>query len=424
MKKKIEFYFNSLWPLNRSLASEGSRESHKILKNLNNFKIEEYTCGRKVYDWKIPKEWNVKEAYISDLKGKKVLNYDDNNLHVLNYSSEVNKIVSRSALKKNLNFNKTVPDAIPYVTSYYKKKWGFCLSYNQFKKLKNDKYRVCIRLKKKNKNTMTISSRLIKGKSNKEIVLQSYLCHPSMAVNELVGPIVISFLSSYIEKIKNRYYSYRLILAPETIGTMSYIKKNENKLKKNFLAGYILTCFGKTNKYFYKCSKNKSLSDKFAFQFFKKNNLYTRSYDPYGSDERQYNTTGIDIPMGCFMSVTPGKFKEYHSSFDNRNIINFNYIKKNINDFKKFIKYIDKQRFYKIINDRCEICISKYFKGYGTKNNLNITPNNFTTSIKWLMHFCDGYNSLNHISKKSGISLKKLNQVKDLLIKKKLLKLI
>jgi aminopeptidase-like protein len=421
-KKKISTLFNSLWPLNRTLASEDSRKSHKILKKINGFKIAEFKSNKKVFDWIVPKEWNILEAHISDLKGKKVIDYSKNNLHVLNYSSEMNKIMSFSKLKKHLHYNKKLPNAIPYITSYYKRQWGFCISANQLKKFKDKKYKVVIKHKKVKRNSMTVSSILIKGQSKREIILQSYLCHPSMAVNELVGPIIISYLSKFIQNLSDRYYSYRLILAPETIGTIAYLSKYEKIIKKNFLAGYIITCFGKSEKYYYKKSKKNSISNKLSLEFFTKKNISILDYNPFGSDERQYNSEGLNLPVGCYMSEIPGKFKEYHSSLDNKKSINIKQIKKNITDFCKFIKFIESKRYYTWTKNKCEPFISKYFKFYGTKNNLNTIPNYYTLCTKWLIHFCDGNHTLQEISKKSTISISKLSKIKDLLLKKGLLK--
>ena len=218
-----------LFPLCRSLTGEGNRKTLKYIKSFNSkFLIKAFRSNKKVFDWKIPLEWKINEAYFKDYEGKRYANFKKNNLHILNYSKSINKKVSLKNLKKNIFTIKDRPKTIPYRTSYYKKRWGFCLDYNTVKNLKNGNYSAYID-SKMFKGKMNYAELTIKGKSKKEILLCSYICHPSMANNELSGPLVLLALSKILRPAK---YTVRIILIPETIGAISYINKHIVHLKK------------------------------------------------------------------------------------------------------------------------------------------------------------------------------------------------
>ena len=222
-----------LWPLKRSITGKGVNQTLKILKNYNNkLKIIKFKSGKKVFDWTIPNEWVVNEAWIKDDNGKKIINFDENNLHLLGYSSSIKKKLFLKQFMNRLHFHKKQPNAIPYVTSYYKKNWGFCLTYNQLSKMnKKKKYEIYINSKFK-KGSLSCAEIYLPGKSKKEILFSTYICHPSMANNELSGPMISIFLSKWLKNKKNRKWSYRFIFVPETIGSIAYLSRNFKKLKK------------------------------------------------------------------------------------------------------------------------------------------------------------------------------------------------
>ena len=236
-KNNLYSLAEKLFPINRSITGEGVRSTLKILKDINHsLKISEIRSGTKVFDWKIPLEWNVRDAWVKDKNNKKIIDFRKNNLHLMGYSIPVNKLVKLNELKKHLYFHESRPNAIPYVTSYYKKKWGFCLSKNQLKKLKNETYKVKIDSNFK-KGSLTYGEVFIPGRLKKEIFLSTYICHPSLANNEVSGPCVAIFISNWIKKITNRKYSYRIIFIPETIGSIAYLSKNYKKMKKKNSGG-------------------------------------------------------------------------------------------------------------------------------------------------------------------------------------------
>ena len=449
--KKSSKLFDRLWPFNRSIMGDGVRETHNEISKIIKIKTHEIKSGKKVYDWKIPDEWNPIDAYIIDKKGKKVVDFKNNNLHLLNYSQPYQGFLNFQNLKKHLFFDKKNPSAIPYKTSYYKKNWGFCLSYNEFKKLKKGTYFVYIDVKIE-PGSLTFSELYLPGKIKKEILIHAYTCHPSLAVNELSGPIVSTFLAKELSK-KKRFFSYRFVFTSETIGAIAYINKREKVLKKNVIAGLILTCLGIKN--FITFKKSRKLDSLINNSFMNlqkeikiKNKTKIIDYSPSGSDERQYCSLGINLPIATFMSKKCGEYKEYHSSLDNKSIISFECLNDNIKLLIKLFKkiefnfkknrnnnYIVKKKD-KLLNNmisrskfnnvfpiikvkKCEPHLSKWKIHYATKDHKIADMQ--TQATKWLIHFSDGKNSIEQISKMSSINSNLIYQTALKMKKSKLL---
>jgi aminopeptidase-like protein len=312
-------FAKEIWPYNRSLTGEG------VLKTLDRIKLEvpsleitKHKSGKKVYDWKIPNEWNVNYAYIIDPNGVKICDFFDNNLHLVGYSASFEKDL---ALEELLPFLHTLPDqpsAIPYVTSYYETRWGFCLSHNQLSELKDGVYKVRISTSIK-PGDLLIGEIYIPGKSKKEVFFSTYTCHPSMGNNEISGVTVSTYLAKYFLNIKNLNYSYRFVFLPETIGSLTYIQSNLKKMKKNIVAGFNLTCIGDDRSYSFLPSRNgDTLSDKAASHVLNKCFPGHKRYSwlDRGSDERQYCAPGVDLPIASLMRTKYGEYPEYHTSLD------------------------------------------------------------------------------------------------------------
>lgn len=335
-----------LFPFNRSLTGEGTLKTLKVIqKILPKLKIKNIKSGEKVFDWIVPDEWNVKEAYIQ-FKKKKIIDFKNNNLHLVSYSVPIKKKLNFSILKKKLYYLKKQPDAIPYVTSYYNKDWGFCLTYKNYLKLnKKGKYKIFINSTLK-KGKLNYGEILIKGKSDKEIFLNTYICHPSMANNELSGPCVLTNLVKWIQKRDNKY-SYRILYAPETIGAIINIKRNKKKLKK-VIAAFNFNCLGGPDIFSVLKSRNgNTYSDNLIKNVLLKNNIKfrTHSWLERGSDERQYCWPGVDLPMVSLMKSKYHDYPEYHTSKDNLQFVKKDNLEKSLNIYKKIILQIEKDIF-------------------------------------------------------------------------------
>ena len=427
-----------LFPLNRSLTGPGNVKTLKILqKEIPLLKIKKFVTGRKVYDWKIPKEWIVKDAYIKDKNEKKIIDFKNNNLHLVSYSIPIKKKIKLSKLVKKFHYYKKQPNAIPYITSYYNEDWGFCLSYNQLRKIKkkyngSDEFEIVINSTFKRKGFMHYGELVIPGKSKKEVLISVYICHPSMANNELSGPLLAVALYKYFRKKKLKK-TLRIVFLPETIGAIAYINKNFKKLKEKVEGGYVLTCIGDNRSYSYLETKyGNSPSDiaaKKALEELKIN--YTKySFLDRGSDERQYNSPIINLNIGSIMRTKYGKFKEYHSSLDNFKLVSSEGLRGGYKVVKKAILNLMN---LKIKSKKIKI-IKNYFKSriicepqLGKRNlypSIGVKDKNFHKSnhkqLLDFLQYCDGTNSITQISKKINLSLKKSNKILQILKRYKL----
>ncbi len=416
--KKSDFsrWARFLFPINRSLTGPGVLKTLKYINKVtkNKFVIKSLKTGKKVFDWKIPKVWILKSAFIKDENGKKICDLKDSNLHVVGYSSSINKRTYFKNVKKHIFTLKNMPKAIPYVTSYYKRFWGFCLEYYKLNKLKkNKKYHFYINSKFKN-GFMNYGEYLIKGKSKKEILLCSYICHPSMANNELSGPLVLTAIA---KKIKPSFYTVRIILIPETIGAIAYINKNLKRLNKNLIAGFNLTCVGDAGKFSIILSKEENTyADKLAKRNFKEAKFY--SYLHRGSNERQFGCQNLNLPFVTICRSRFNDFKEYHTSNDNLNFINESSLLKTTNKVLKLLNDIQKNKIY-IKNTICEPFLTKYdlINHLSLKNNYYLNKN-----ISDVIAYSDKNFDEYEICRLLGLTKKKLKLINKVLLKKKIIK--
>lgn len=409
----------------RSLTGKGNLKTLKEIKRINNnLKIKSFKSGSKVFDWTIPNEWEVKNAFIITPSGKKICEFKKNNLHLVGYSQPVNKILSREKLNKYLHSLKKQPNAIPYVTSYYKKNWGFCIEDKLKKKLQKGNYKVLIDSKFK-KGKMVYGEIIFKGRSNKEILFSTYICHPEMANNETSGLAVLTYLTKWICK-KRRNFTYRIIFLPETIGAVSYINKNLINLRKNLIAGYVVTCVGDENYFSYIPSRQGNLvCDFVAKEILSKN---TKKYKIYswldrGSDERQFCSPGINLPVCSVTRSKYGNFKEYHTSLDRLDsLVTSKGLNESFEMYKKIITYFEKNNKYEYFFPKsvykCEPHLSK--------RNLypSISIKNQSVKVRNLMNilsYCDGSKSINQIASLTKNNISQTNKILRLLKSKKII---
>ncbi len=423
--KKIHNLCKLLWPLNRSITGEDTLKSLKILgKDLKGFKIHKIKTGSDVFNWTIPNEWNVKNAWIKNKNGKKILDFKKNNLHIVGYSSPIKKKITYQKLKNKIFSIPNQPNAIPYVTSYYEKNWGFCMTHNQKKKLKkNEMFEVFID-SKFSKGHLNYGEIFIKGKTSEEILLSSYVCHPSLANNELSGPTVLNFLTKWLLK-RNNKFSYRIVFVPETIGSVAFISKNLKHLKKKVIAGYNLTCLGDERTYSYLPSRNgNTLSDRVAihvlshtYKKFKKYNWSDR-----GSDERQYCSPGVDLPIASIMRSKFGEYPEYHTSLDNlKNVVTPRGLEGGYNVIKLAIEAIENNCFI-IAKNFCEPQLSKK-KLIRSINGKEKNDKDVRIMLE-ILTWADGKNSLLEIAEKNNLPVWEFYFYIDVLKKNNLIKII
>ena len=431
-----------LFPIYRSITGSGVNETLKILKKeIKNLKIKKIQSGTRVYDWKVPPEWNIKDAFVQDKHGKKIIDIKNNNLHLISYSQPIKKFLTKDEFFKRLYFIKNQKKAVPYITSYYNKYWGFCISYNNFiffkkKYKKKDKFFVQINSSFKKKGNLTYGELFIKGKSKKEILISTNICHPSMANNELSGPLVATALIKYFSKYKKLSKSIRFLFIPETIGSIAYIKKNFKNLRKNVIGGYTLSCIGDERAYSYLYTKYKnSLSDKAADKAFKKLNIKYKKYSflKRGSDERQFNSPGVDLNIGSIMRSRYGTFPEYHTSLDNFNFVNakglhggYKVVRESIKNLIELSENCGKkiQRTKHKNNPICRFKCEPFLKKRKLYPLLSFKKYyvNYSDILLNFLQYADGTNSLKRISRLIKITPKKNLGIYKILLKNYLIK--
>ena len=425
-KKYYNLAKGKLFKICRSITGNGITLSLKIIKKqFSEFKIKKIKCGTKVFDWKIPPEWNVYNAYVLDDKQKKIIDFKKNNLHLVNFSIPVKKKIKKQDLLKKIYTLKKQPQAIPYVTSYYKKNWGFCVSHNYKKKVldkynNNSLFDVKIETEFNFRGNLRYGEYFIKGKKNKEILISTYLCHPSMANNELSGPIVVMSLIDYF-KNKKLNYGIRFVIIPETIGAISYISKNLNKLQNNVFCGFNITCVGDSRNYtFIKSKYENSPSDYSIEKILKSKKLkyIKQSFLNRGSDERQYNSVGVNLGITTFSRSKFHEFPEYHTSLDNFDFVSLKALNQSFNIMKESIELIQ-SKIYPRSRVLCEPFLTKR-KLYPE---INIKGRKFkdrTTLILDFLQYSDGNIDLKRISEKIKCKYSEVEQIYKYLLKLKL----
>jgi len=410
-----------LFPINRSITGNGVRETLKYIKNIiPELETFEVPSGTKVFDWIVPKEWNCNDAYIIDPNGNKICNFKENNLHLVGYSIPIDREIKYEELIEHLYYIEEQPTAIPYITSYYKERWGFCLTYNDFKKLKKGTYKVKIDSKLEN-GSLTYGEIRIQGKSNKEIFLSTYVCHPSMANNELSGPVVTIALVKFIKSLKNREYSYRIVFIPETIGSITYLSRNIDEMKQNIIAGFNITTIGDNRAYSYIPTRyGNTLSDKVAKHILKDIDYVEYSFLDRGSDERQYCSPGVDLPIATICRTKYGQYPEYHTSLDDLTVISPEGLWGGYNKLRKSIELLEKNFYYKV-DVLCEPQLGKrgLYPTISTK-----TSGAIVATMMDFIAYADGNNDLIDIANIIGVKAEELFEIIDNLVKADLVKIV
>jgi len=410
-----------LFPINRSLTGDGVRETLTYIKNIiPEMNIIEVPSGTKCFDWTIPREWNCDDGYIIDPDGNKICDFKNNNLHVVGYSTPIDKEIEYEELIEHLYHIKEQPTAIPYITSYYSERWGFCLTFNEFQKLKKGTYKVKINSELKDGN-LTYGEIKLKGESEKEIFLSTYVCHPSMANNELSGPVVTTALANFVKSITDRRYSYRIVFIPETIGSITYISRNIDEMKKNIIAGFNITTIGDDRSYSYIPTRyGNTLSDKVSKHILQDIAYVEYTFLDRGSDERQYCSPGVDLPVATICRTKYGQYPEYHTSLDDLTVISPDGLYGGYDKIRKAIELLEYNNYYKV-NVFCEPQLGK--RGlYPT-----ISTKTSAAAVRTMMNFiayADGNNDLIDIANIIGTQAEELFEIVEKMKKANLIEAV
>lgn len=415
ISEEMNSFLKRLFPICRSITGNGNRETLRILQEIVPFEIKEYPSGAEVYDWVIPKEWNIRDAWIKDGGGNRIIDFKQSNIHVVSYSLPINQKMSFEDLKLHLHYSEDLPEAIPYRTTYYNQNWGFCVTKAQFDALANidGELEVCIDSSLNESGSLTIGELVIPGKISKEILISTYFCHPSLANDNLSGTIMTAFLARELMMNENLNYSFRIIFVPETIGAITYCAMNEF-IMKNIDQALVVTGVAGPGKYGYKqCFEIDHPLNYFIEEVFKENTIdfVTYPFDVHGSDERQYSSQGFRINTA---SLTKDKYYEYdyyHSSLDNLDFVDSKFMAKTLNLHIQLLKKLDKNILFKNKIDHCEVMLSRH--DIYPKTGGNLLPDEKMDALDirlWLLFLCDGKTFLHEVSKKLKVSIEIIYQ--------------
>lgn len=412
-----------LFPICRSITGKGFRDSLAIInKHIPTLKLVEVPTGTKCFDWEVPREWNVRDAYVIDPEGNRMLDFKVSNLHLVGYSVPIDKTISFLELQEHLYSLPDQPEAIPYVTSYYNERWGFCISDNERKTLKEGKYKVFIDSELKD-GGLTYGELIIPGENSEEIFLSTYLCHPSMANNELSGPVVTTFIAKWLAELKHRRYTYRIIFIPETIGSIVYLSRNLDIMKKNVIAGFNVTCIGDDRAYSYLPSRSENtLADRIALHVLHHMHpeFLRYTYLDRKGDEQQYCSPGVDLPVVSVMRSMYGTYPEYHTSLDDLNLVTPSGLLGGYEVLTRCIQCID-------FNEKLQVttlCVPQLGKrGLYPTLGTRTGPSTVKSRMN-LIAYCDGKNSLLEVADKINVPMWDLLPEVDILKNHGLLKVV
>ncbi|MBN2350159.1 MAG: DUF4910 domain-containing protein [Bacteroidales bacterium] len=411
---------NELYPICRSITGNGVRNTLKIVNDIIPLTVSEIPSGTKAFDWEVPKEWNINEAYIKDLQGNEIINFKKLNLHVLNYSAAIEGKIPAEELKKHIHTLPDRPDWVPYRTSYYQENWGFCMSHNQFKTLKDDTYEIKIDSTLEN-GSLTYGEYYIKGETTEEVLISTHICHPSLCNDNLSGISIATYLAHLLSQNRPRY-SYRFLFIPGTIGSIVWLSRNEKQTKR-IRHGLVITLLGDTSDFTYKRSRRgNAIIDQAVEHYFNSGKVKGRliNFYPYGYDERQYCSPGFNLPVGSLTRNQHGEFPEYHTSADNLNFVHSDKLEESLQAILDILYIIENNNTYINLNPKCEPLLGKrgLYDKIGGGNESKLTQ----MAALWVLNQSDGSQSLLDIAKRSNTEFRIVREAAEALVECNLLK--
>ena len=421
MGREMHALIAKLYPLCRSMTGDGVRQTLAIIKEHIPLTILEVASGTQAFDWTVPKEWNIRDAYIKSPGGEKVVDFKQSNLHVVSYSSPVRATMDLSQLKEHLFTLPDQPDLIPYRTSFFKESWGFCMSHNRMLMLASGPYEVVIDSSLEDGH-LTYGELLIKGRTTDEVLISTHVCHPALCNDNLSGIAVATMLANSLVTLDLKY-SYRFLFIPTTIGAITWLSQNEDTVPR-IKHGLVLACVGDAGKSTYKKSRKGDAEIDRAMMLVLK--LSGKDFDvndfvPYGNDERQFCSPGFDLPVGCLTRTPHGHFPEYHTSADNLNFVQPACLADSLSKCLAALSILDNNGTFINQNPKCEPQLGRrgIYRPYAERKKDGGT---MEMALLWVLNLSDGRHSLLDIAEKSDLNFDVVREAADLLLNNDLLK--
>lgn len=402
------------YPICRSITGNGLREQLRRIAGIIPLEMREIATGTPVFDWTVPREWNIRDAYVKDKSGRRVVDFHAHNLHVLGYSVPIHGKMSLAELREHCFTLPEKPDWIPYRTSYYKENWGFCLTQRQFDALEDGEYEVCIDSTLED-GSLTYGECVLPGQSDDEVLISAHSCHPSLANDNLSGIAVAALLARAIQQTDHRY-TYRFLFAPGTIGAIAWLALNESKVPR-IRAGLVLACLGDSGESTYKKSRSGAAEiDRIARHVLAQSGqpFSVLDFTPYGYDERQYGSPGFDLPVGCLMRTPPGKYAEYHTSSDNLDLVQPESLADSFMKLLRIFEIHEGNRSYLNLNPKCEPQLGRrgLYAAIGGRTDAKLAE----MALLWVLNYSDGAHSLLDIAESAGYAFEHIRQAADRLL--------
>ena len=407
----------SLYPICRSITGDGVRQTLAELQTTLPLVLQEVPSGTKVFDWTVPNEWNIRDAWIKNSKGQRVVDFQQSNLHVVSYSTPIHATMPLSELRSHLHSLPDRPDAVPNLTSYYQESWGFCLSHNRLTALEDEQYEVCIDSTLA-PGSLTYGELLVPGESSDEVLFSSHICHPSLANDNLSGIVVAAQLAAEMASRTKLRYSYRFLFVPASVGVITWLALNEMRVDR-IRHGLVLSGVGDSGSITYKRSRQGSAEIDRVVAFVLENSGLPHTiqdFSPLGYDERQYCSPGFNLPVGRFSRTPYGTYPQYHTSDDNPDFVKADSLAESLRILRMVVDVLEGSR--KVINTqpKCEPQLGK--RGLYSQ----LSKESETTAMLWILNYSDGNNTLMDIARRASIPIERVIKVASILESKGLLK--
>src|SRR3990172_2255852 len=418
MMREMDELIKELYPICRSITGNGVRQTLRIIQRQIPLVIHEVASGTQVFDWTVPKEWNIRSAYIKNVRGEKIADFADSNLHILNYSIPFKGKLTLDDLKKHIFTIPDHPDWIPYRTSYYKETWGFCLPHRKLLGMQDQEYEIFIDSSLQN-GYLTYGEYYLAGETADEVLLSCHICHPSLCNDNLSGIALMVSLAKHLSQTVRRY-SYRLLFIPGTIGSIAWLALNESRVS-TIKHGFVIAGVGDKGHFTYKKSRRGNAEIDRVFGYILRQSSdgsQTTDFIPYGYDERQFCSPGFDLPIGCVMRTPHGQYAEYHISADNLEFISLGSLKDSFDKCLSTLTVLDNNRTYVNQNPKCEAQLGRrgLYQSIGAQKRVG------EMAMLWVLNLSDGTHSLLDIAERSGLEFSVIKKTADLLLEHDLLR--